>query len=220
MINLKYANTNLMRQIIFILLALFLAASILNGQENLPYQKPSQEILELIDVPLAPSVLFDNNKHYMVLLYRDAYKSIAELSQSELRLGGLRINPTTNIGSRVTYYNNIEIKNIAEKEGKVKPVNGLPENSLLANFTWSPDQKKMAFTHTTTSGVEVWVLDVITAKARRLTEARANANMGDVINWFEDSESMLVKLVSSERKPLIDGEECSTHRTYHLKCRW
>lgn len=196
-----------MRQVTFILLSLFLSASTLNGQENLSYQKPSQEILELIDVPLAPSVRFDNNKHYMVLLYRDAYKSIAELSQSELRLGGLRINPTTNIGSRVTYYNNIEIKNIEEKDGKVKPVNGLPENSLLANFTWSPDQKKMAFTHTTTSGVEVWVIDVIAAQARKLTGARANANMGDVINWFEDSESMLVKLVSSERKPLINEEE-------------
>jgi len=207
MINLKYTNTDLMRPVTFILLALFLSLSILNGQENLPYQKPSQEILELIDVPLAPSVLFDNNKHYMVLLYRDAFKSIAELSQSELRLGGLRINPTTNIGSRVTYYNNIGIKNIAEKEGKVKPVDGLPENSLLANFKWSPDQKKMAFTHTTTTGVEVWVLDVITAKTRRLTDARVNANMGDVINWFEDSESMLVKLVSSERKPLINEEE-------------
>ncbi|MEN8228197.1 MAG: hypothetical protein ABFS38_08590, partial [Bacteroidota bacterium] len=43
------------------------------------------------------------------LLYRDAFKTIAELSQKEVRLAGLRIDPATNIGSRVTYYNNIEI---------------------------------------------------------------------------------------------------------------
>ena len=33
-----------------------------------------------------------------------------------------------------------------------------------------------------------------------------NANMGDVINWFEDSESMLVKMISKDRKELIDVE--------------
>ena len=178
----------------------------LSAQENLSYQKPSQEILDLVDVPLAPSVLLDNNKQYMVLLYRDAYGTIAELSKEEMRLGGLRIDPATNIGSRVNYYNQIEIKNIIQKEGMVKAVSGLPENPLIANLTWSPDQQKMAFTHTTTGGVEVWVLNITEANAKKLTEPTANANMGDVINWLEDSQSLLVKMVSSERKSLIDVE--------------
>ena len=178
----------------------------LSAQENLTYQKPSQEILDLVDVPLAPSVRLDNNKEYMVLLYRDAYSSIAELSKEEMRLGGLRIDPATNIGSRVNYYNQIEIKNIIQKEGMVKAVSGLPENPLIANLTWSPDQQKMAFTHTTTGGVEVWVLNIAEANAKKLTEPTANANMGDVINWLEDSQSLLVKMVSSERKSLIDVE--------------
>ncbi len=178
----------------------------LSAQENLTYQKPSQEILDLVDVPLAPSVRLDNNKEYMVLLYRDAYSSIAELSKEEMRLGGLRIDPATNIGSRVNYYNQIEIKNIIQKEGMVKAVSGLPENPLIANLTWSPDQQKMAFTHTTTGGVEVWVLNITEANAKKLTEPTANANMGDVINWLEDSQSLLVKMVSSERKSLIDVE--------------
>ncbi len=178
----------------------------LSAQENLTYQKPSQEILDLVDVPLAPSVRLDNNKEYMVLLYRDAYSSIAALSKEEMRLGGLRIDPATNIGSRVNYYNQIEIKNIIQKEGMVKAVSGLPENPLIANLTWSPDQQKMAFTHTTTGGVEVWVLNITEANAKKLTEPTANANMGDVINWLEDSQSLLVKMVSSERKSLIDVE--------------
>ena len=132
----------------------------LSGQENLSYQKPSQEILDLVDVPLAPSVLLDNNKEHMVLLYRDAYSTIAELSKEEMRLGGLRIDPATNIGSRVRYYNQIEIKNITQKEAVIKTVAGLPENPLISNLTWSPDQKKMAFTQTTPEGVEVWVLNI------------------------------------------------------------
>ena len=117
------------------------------AQENLNYQKPSQEILELVDVPLAPSILMNNERTSMVLLYRDAYKSIEVLSKKELRLGGLRIDPATNIGSRTRYYNNVEIKEI-KGGSEARQVKGLPEKPLLANFNWSPDQQKMAFTQT------------------------------------------------------------------------
>ena len=76
-----------------LILALALISVCLSAQVNLEYQKPSKEILDLVDVPMAPSVRMDNNKEYMVLLYRDAFKTIAELSKEELRLGGLRIAP-------------------------------------------------------------------------------------------------------------------------------
>ena len=176
------------------------------SQDNTEYQKPPQEILELVDVPRAPGVLMDDEKENMVLLYRDPYKSIEELSKEELRLGGLRIDPSTNIGSRETYYNNVKLKNIGKKKAEIVQVEGLPENPRLTNFSWSPDQSKIALTNTTTEGVELWVLDVKTAAVSKLSEANLNANVGDVINWFEDGQSILVKMVSEERKPLIDTE--------------
>ncbi|MCK4530309.1 MAG: hypothetical protein KAU44_03960 [Candidatus Marinimicrobia bacterium] len=140
------------RLIYLVLILLFVIA---NAQENLTYQKPPQDILDLVDVQRAPSVLIDDNKEYMVLLYRDTYKTIAELSEGELRLGGLRINPKTNIGSRTNYYNDIKIKNIKKNNASIKPVKGLPEDPRFANFTWSPDQKKIALTNTTLLGVEL-----------------------------------------------------------------
>jgi dipeptidyl aminopeptidase/acylaminoacyl peptidase len=184
--------------------ALAMISTGLAAQENLGYQKPSQEILDLVDVPLAPSVRMDNNKENMVLLYRDAFKTIAELSKEELRLGGLRIDPSTNIGSRTRFYNKVELQKITDKTGTALSISGLPASPLMANFTWSPDQQKMAFTQTTEEGVEIWVLDIPSATAWKLTEANANANMGDVINWFEDSQSILVKMISADRKALID----------------
>jgi dipeptidyl aminopeptidase/acylaminoacyl peptidase len=174
------------------------------GQENITYQKPSAEILELVDVQLAPSVLLDDNKDFMILRYRDAYKTIAELSQEELRIGGLRIDPKTNIGSRVNYYNNLKFKSIIEKDEEAIQINGLPENPRLSNFNWSPDQKKMAFTNTTSQGVEVWIIDIEKRSASKITEAKVNANLGDVINWFENSEAILVKMIAASRKELID----------------
>ncbi|WP_320017760.1 prolyl oligopeptidase family serine peptidase [Labilibaculum manganireducens] len=188
----------------FIYLALLLGFSSANAQENITYQKPSSEILDLVDVKVAPSVLIDESKDFMVLRYRDSYKTIAELSEVELRLGGLRINPKTNIGSRTNYYNDLKLINLKETNTSPKPVTGLPENPRLANFKWSPDQKMIAFTNTSQDGVEIWVLDLKKAVAAKLTEANVNANIGDVINWFEDSKSLLVKMISEDKKELID----------------
>jgi len=188
-----------------ILLTLLLSVVGVNAQENTMYQKPPKEILDLVDVPRAPWVLLDADNENMILLFRDSYKSIEELSQEELRLGGLRIDPKTNIGSRVTYYNNLKIQNL-KKGNDVVQVKGLPSKPKLANFGWSPDQSKMAFTHTTSTGVQVWVVDLATATAKKVTEANVNANIGDVINWFEDGKSLLVKMISEDRKELINTE--------------
>ena len=191
---------------IFILSILTLMSVNSIAQESAIYQKPPQEILELVDVPRAPNVLLDDNKENMVLLYRDAYKSIEDLSQEELRLGGLRIDPKTNIGSRVTYFNNLKIKRLKNKGNGISEVKGLPDNPKLTNFNWSPDQKKIALTNTTSNGVEVWILDISSASVTKLTSANINANIGDVINWFEDGQSILIKTIPEDRKALINTE--------------
>jgi dipeptidyl aminopeptidase/acylaminoacyl peptidase len=188
----------------FYTLAIFLIAFSINAQENIKYQKPSKEILDLVEFERPPSVQYDDDKNYMVFLYRDNYKSISDLSEKELRLGGLRINPKTNIGSRVTFYNNVKIKKLKSKNESVEQVSGLPDNPKLTNFAWSPDETKIALTNTTDKGVELWVLDLETASVVKLTEPILNANIGGVITWQADSQSMLVKTLSKNRKPLID----------------
>lgn len=174
------------------------------AQGSLGYQEPPKEIKELVDAPLAPTVRIDGKGENVVLMYRDAYKTIAELSEEELRLGGLRINPVTNIGSRTTFYNNLKVKKAFDTNAK--QVSGLPDNPRLAYFSWSPDQKMMAFTHTTNSGVEIWILNVANGEATKLTNAGANANLGSPMEWFADSQSLLVKMLPEDRKPLINTE--------------
>ena len=185
-------------------ITLIAISTVASAQKSSIYQKPPKEILDLVDVSRAPSVLLDDDKNQMVLLYRNSYKSIEELSKEEMRLGGLRIDPKTNIGSRVTYINNVKLKKLDKKEAKIVQVEGLPENPKLTNFKWSPDQRKIALTNTTTEGVELWVLDIESASASKITGAHLNANIGNVIHWFEDGASLLVKMISKNRKPLIN----------------
>lgn len=187
------------------ILLLLLLANFVKAQESLKYQKPPTEILELVEAPLAPSVLIDKKGENVILLFRDPYKTIAELSEEEMRLGGLRINPKTNIGSRTTYYNNIKTKK-ALKEA-IADVKGLPENPRLANFNWSPDQQKIAFTHTTDDGVQVWVLDIKTSSAKKLTDEIVNANMGNPLEWQKDNSGLFVTTLPADRKDLINTGE-------------
>ncbi|MEM0578052.1 alpha/beta hydrolase family protein [Flavobacterium polysaccharolyticum] len=175
------------------------------AQENLTYQKPSKSILDLADYERAPSVSMDTKKEYLLLSYRNTYKTLDDLNQEELRLGGLRINPITNISSTVTYINNLKLRKIKDKN-EVQ-VAGLPANAKISNLSWSPNDTKILFTHTATNGVELWVIDVASAQAKKLTEANLNANLGAPFSWFNDNETILVKLLPSNRKPILDAKK-------------
>ncbi len=175
------------------------------AQVNLTYQKPPQEILELADFERAPSVSMDTKKEYMLLSYRNTYKSLDDLNQEEMRLGGLRINPITNISSTVTYINNLKIRKIKDKnELQVK---GLPLNPKITNVSWSPNEKVIAFTNTTTNGVELWTIDVATAQAKKLTSDNLNANLGNPYSWMKDSQQLLIRIIPANKQKLIDEKK-------------
>ena len=191
---------NLSLLILFVFVSAFLSA-----QEKLTYQEPPKEILELVNAPLAPTVVIDSKGENVVLLYRDAYKTIDELSETEMRLAGLRINPKTNIGSRTNYYNNIKVKKASDKDAS--QVKGLPKKARLSGFIWSPNEKMIACLNTTANGVEVWLLDVEKAVVKKVTEAVVNANMRNAVNWFKDNNAILVKMLPKNRKELINPLE-------------
>ena len=185
-----------------LLLLLFVPAY---AQENLAYQLPPNEILELADYERAPAVQMDTKKEYMLLSYRATYKTLEDLNQDELRLGGLRINPLTTISSTVTYITNLKLRKI--KATIEVQVAGLPANPKISNLSWSPDETKIAFSHTVANGVELWLLDVAAAKAVKLTDANVNAALGNPFTWYSDSKRLLVKLLPKNRPQLLDTKK-------------
>ena len=175
------------------------------AQENLSYKKPSAEIMALADYERAPSVSMDSKKEYMLLSYRNTYKTLDDLNQTEMRLGGLRINPVTNISSTVTYVNNLKIRKISAKNET--QVSGLPADAKISNVAWSQNEKKIAFTNTTNSGVELWIIDVASAAAKKITSDNLNANLGSPFSWMKDNETLLVKVLPKNRPALIDEKK-------------
>ena len=195
----------LMKNCILLFSIFCFSTTIAVAQENLSYQKPSATISALADYERAPSVSMDSKKEYMLFSYRSTYKTLDDLNQEEMRLGGLRINPITNIGNAMNYISNLKIRKVTDKtETQIK---GLPENPRIAYISWSPNEQKIAFTNTVSSGVELWVIDVVSASAKKLTAANLNANLGSPYSWMKDNETLFVKMIPKNRPSLIDSKK-------------
>lgn len=175
------------------------------AQENIAYQQPSADIMKLADYERPPSVFMSSNKDWLIFSYRNTYKTLEELNQEEVRLAGLRINPKTNISSSMSYITNLKFRKMNDKsETQVK---GLPENAQIGYLAFSPDEKKLAFTNTTENGVELWVADLATATATKLTSDNLNANLGAPYTWYKDSQNLLVRVIPANRSKLLDASK-------------
>lgn len=175
------------------------------AQENLVFQKPSAPILALADYQRPPALMVSPNKTWIVSVYRSTYKSLDELNQPEVRLAGLRINPITNISGTTTYSENIKLKQLgSDAEVQVK---GLPAQAKLANISFSPDSKNLAFTHSTAKGLELWLVDLATAQAKKITADDLNASMGSPYVWYNGGQNLLLTKLPVQRKALINSDK-------------
>jgi dipeptidyl aminopeptidase/acylaminoacyl peptidase len=64
---------------------------------------------------------------------------------------------------------------------------------------WSPDNKYVAFTLTFSDHLELWVLEVETAKASRLSPLPINDAYGAAFQWLPDSKTIIALTVPSGR---------------------
>ena len=53
----------------------------------------------------------------------------------------------------------------------------------------------------------MWVVDVATATAKKLTADNLNANLGSPYIWYRDNERLLIKVIPANRPALINAKE-------------
>ena len=174
-------------------IALLHAAGRAPAQDSEPrgYRLPPPAIVELIDAPPTPGVSLSPDREWMLLTERPSLPSIAEVSQPELRLAGLRINPRTNGPSRRSYSIGLTLKRVADLSEK--PIAGLPAEARIRNVRWSPDSRRFAFTLSEENGISLWAAAVESAEAKRLTEPVLNAAYGSAYSWVSDSETLICR---------------------------
>ncbi len=167
------------------------------------YQTPPKALADLVTVLPTPSVSVSGKGDYLLLMERAAAPTIAELSQPELKLAGLRLNPASNGPSRQSFIRGLKLKKLtgAVSPGEEITVSGLPtgDAARITYVQWSPDETKIAFANTTDSQIDLYVADVATATARKLGNVALNAVMGAPFEWVSDSKSLIVRIIPTTR---------------------
>jgi dipeptidyl aminopeptidase/acylaminoacyl peptidase len=156
---------------------------LLNAQDG--YKLPPKEIMDLVLVKPTPNITIDEKAEWMVFTQSNSNPSVEELAQPELRIAGLRINPANFAPSRQNFINDIWLKNIPE--GKEYKITGLPSPLMAGSVQWSPDEKKVAFTHTTNTRVDLYIIDIATRKASKINKGALNTIAGGAYQWMDNN---------------------------------
>lgn len=189
--------------------ALLLAAACLStvgwAAEPAGYQMPPAPIAQILDTAPTPAPSISPKRDVVALLGRANLPPIAELAEPDLKLAGYRINPRNNgiANSRVGWLNALSFQPVAG--GPVRGVAMAP-GTRFTGPSWSPDGSRLAYLVDRPTGLELWVADVATATARRLTSPVVNATLGGGFDWLPDGSGLLVRTVPAGRgRPPVAG---------------
>jgi len=169
-----------------LLAATFPAAS----QENVAFRTPPEEIRKLVDAPLPPAVLVDPAGTRLVLLDLPGYKTLQELAEPELRLAGLRINPRSHNRARLNVTTGVAVQEIAS--GRRIAVQGMPASPRIQWTRFSPKGTYFSFVQCDPDGLSVWVVDLASAKATRVTPPSVSAVLDFPYQWLPEESGLLV----------------------------
>lgn len=162
-----------------------------NAQDNGGYTLPPKDIADMLTAKPTPGVSVDDKGEWVLFTEANSYPSVEELARPELRIAGLRINPANFGPSRMNYINNLYLRNLAS--GKDLKISGLPSPLSAASISWSPDDKKIAFTHSTAGTIDLYVIDVATQKAMKVNKTALNTVMGGY-TWY-DNNTLLYRTI-------------------------
>jgi len=168
-----------------LLICFVIAGRMAVAQDDAGYKLPPAAIADLLLAKPTPSVSLDSKAEWMLLSERNSYPSVEELAQPEWRIAGLRFNPNNYALSRQNFVNNFIVKNI--KSGKETPVSGLPAPLAAGSISWSPGETKIAFTQTSNTRIDLYVIDVAAQKAVRINKQPLNILLGAPYTWVDEN---------------------------------
>lgn len=173
------------------------------SQELTRYMEPPQELLEIIDAPLTPSLLVNPTGTHALLAYPQEMPDISQLTQPELRLAGIRINPKNYGESKPGFWGKLEFQKIGSQESY--PIRDLPNDGNIRLTRWSPNGEQLAIVIYKDETIELWVANTQTGKAALWADNLHTALVSNPIQWSYDSQTLFF----TSRIPSREGMDFS-----------
>lgn len=163
------------------------------------YNKPPQNILDVMLAPAPPMPIMSPTNDTILLLWWQQYPSISRVATPFLRLAGVRVEPKNH--SKHDTPGGYGITQCASGFALVRVADGtqipvdLPAGMCPGEPTWSADGKRFAFANIAPDSVELWIGDGTSGKVTKVPGVRLNPMFGDEMQWMPDQKTLLVKAV-------------------------
>lgn len=164
-----------------------------------PYHLPPQTIVDLVDAPPTPAATLSPDRKTLLLAEAPALSPIGEVAAPQLRLAGLRFYPKIDAAARRQRLRALSLLDVGDAQAAPRPIAGFPAGAALGDLAFSPDGKKIAVTVTDDKAVTLWIADVATRRATRLSPARLSAVQGAPCHWLPDSRGLVCRVVPDGR---------------------
>jgi len=189
---------NAKRHVLFVIGAIAVAVCAGAAFAQQKYEKPPQEILDVLNAPLPPTPFLSPTRDMVAFAQPMVYPSISDLAEPMLRLAGVRINPRTNAErSRIYYWTALTLKRISD--GAEFPV-ALPVGvRRIGPLDWNAAGTMFTFTNEAADGVELWVVEAATQKVRQIPGLHLNPLLGSEVQWMPDQKTLLIKTIPADR---------------------
>jgi dipeptidyl aminopeptidase/acylaminoacyl peptidase len=169
------------------------------GEAASGYNKPPQNILDVMLAPFPPRPLVSPTQDEILLPSQEIYPSIGRVSTPFLRLAGVRVEPknrarhdTPGGYGIVPCLRHLDLVRVADSA--VTHI-ALPAGACASDPAWSADGKHFAFINMAPDAVELWIGEAGSGKVRRIPGVRLNPMLYESFKWMPDQKSLLVKLV-------------------------
>ena len=175
------------------------------------YKQPPADVTSIVLAPPTPMQSISPARDAMLFVDYNPNPGIATLAEPFLRLAGLRINPLLNCRQNTTEYTGLTVRWLVLDETiKIQ----LPANGKLAGMPkWSPDGRQIAFGINKPEGVELWTAETWTGKSHRVGAFLLNDVLGTAYSWLDDSERLLVRMITPYRDKAPDPTAVPTGPT-------
>jgi dipeptidyl aminopeptidase/acylaminoacyl peptidase len=183
-------------RVLFVALVVLTVAPATRSDGGSTWRQPAEEILQVLHARDLPYARLNPTGDTLALLHLLRYPPLADLARPTLRLAGVRLNPQTNGLHAQSAF--IEATLVQVADGRETKVD-LPQDPRVMRWEWSADGKQFSFLNEGTDGIELWVGDTQSGRAKRIADLHVNPVLGSAVSWMPDHQTLLVKRIPPER---------------------
>jgi len=157
------------------------------------YRQPPEPIAQILDAKPEPQVELCPDRSWLLVQERSPLPPISDVAAPELRLAGIRIDPSSFGRSRQRHF---KLLRALEIDSGAESAFETPPGGRIEHVSWSHDSTRIALTMQAKGGAELWLGDVDTGRTRQLLDVKLNSIRGAPCAWLPGDAGLVCTILA------------------------